>query len=101
MLPNLSIDGAVIAIVQDVIEKSRGNPDILKRFSDELSHSHNGIPRYVVAIRALNSVYGTDIPEDSGALLRSYINDILEKRVGTRNQGTLTLGMRIDVGFRE
>ena len=43
MLKTLGIDGAIIAIVQDVIKKSESDPGILNKFVDELTASHNGI----------------------------------------------------------
>ena len=99
MLKTLSIDGAVISVVRDVLHKSASDSGLLVRFVDELNGAHADRTPAERAITALNAVYHTDIPEDGGTSLRSALNSMLELSVDETYRGVLTLGIDIDVGF--
>ena len=101
MLKTLGIDGAIMAIVQDVVKKSESDPCILNKFMGELTTSHDGIPPHKISILALKSVYPIDIPDDNRAAFRPLINELLERHVGEPYRGVLVLGVDTDIGFLE
>ena len=101
MLATISIDGAVISIVRDVIERSRLYPENWTRFSRELEYPSD-VPPHVRSIRALNNFYSTGIPEsipDGQLGLRRNIDYLLEHGVARHHRGVLVPTPGIDVAF--